>query len=110
MGRAVCVTVLLMSIMQLGAERFTQLFAVLFALCSGMALLWEDAVLCNLDHLFGGARERIFGEVCFSVVPSLGGDGSMKKTPSLSLQSCDMYSKCSECNVVSVLVDLGFRL
>jgi len=53
--RAVCVIVLLLSITHLDGERLTQLSAVLFALCSGMALLWEDVVLCNVKHLLGGA-------------------------------------------------------
>jgi len=57
--RVVCIVVLLMSLTRLDGERLSQLFAVLFAMISGMALLWEDAVVSNLNHLFGGALWRL---------------------------------------------------
>merc|ERR1712048_978290 len=57
--RIVCIVVLLMSLTRLDGERLIQLFAVLFAILSGMALLWEDAVTSSLNHLFGGALWRL---------------------------------------------------
>lgn len=57
--RIVCLITLVLAISTMSHELLTRLFAVLFALGCGMALLWEELVVCSLHLLLGETVKRL---------------------------------------------------
>lgn len=57
--RVICMLVVLIALLTMSHELLMKLFAVMFALGCGMALLWEDLVKCTLQLLIGETRRRL---------------------------------------------------
>jgi hypothetical protein len=65
MIRSACMAAVSLAATTMSHELLTRLFAVLFALVCGMALLWEDLVTCSLQIVLGETvrRLRLLGAV-----------------------------------------------
>jgi len=61
--RVACVVSVMLAVAFMSHEMLTRLFAILFALGCGMALLWEDLVRSCLQLLLGGTSNRL-SELC----------------------------------------------
>lgn len=56
--RVVCFVLMLLAVASISYEVLLRLFSVLFALGCGLALLWEDLVLCGLRLVLGESLKR----------------------------------------------------
>lgn len=59
MMRVLCIAIVLLAAATMSHELLTRLFAILFALGCGIALVWEDLVMCSLHLLFGETVRRL---------------------------------------------------
>lgn len=57
--RTACMFAVLLAVMTMSHEVLLHIFAIIFALLCGMALLWEDLVLCSLRVLLGQTMKRV---------------------------------------------------
>lgn len=76
LARLACLLVVVLAVTTLSHETLTRLFATLFALGCGMALIWEDLLMCSFRLVFGGTVQRLCSlgskiERVSSVAPSI---------------------------------------
>lgn len=59
LARLACLFAVVLAVTTLSHETLTRLFATLFALGCGMALIWEDLLMCSFRLVFGGTVQRL---------------------------------------------------